>query len=235
MKYNIISINDSRKAYTDVIRKCAGFDEVDIPAVNAHEVNLHEELERRGVAHHGDLWGNPKIGELGVWLSNFDCWQWAADNNETLIVFEDDAIIDDTFQEQIKVFSSYLPDDWDFAALWVPENQLIDYNYDVTYNEWGDAVHHGMRLYSDSLFTHTRYTAHVYQGYGMVSLMYSPRGAQKLVDLVRETGIYTPVDCYVYQRAHKGDLNGFAPTPLFANIVKYDWKAVSHVQLTERF
>lgn len=231
MKFNIISINDERKAYKDQIRKHAGMEEVRIPSVNAHKVDLPSELKLRGLENRP--W-SPKIGELGVWLSNFDCWQWAADNEE-LVVFEDDAIIDNSFSGQLTVLQEDLPDDWDYVALWVPENQEVDYTYNVTFDEKGDPVHQGPALpYKDSLFRYTRRVAHVYQGYGMVSLMYSPRGAAKLIDLVRSTGIYTPVDCFVYQQAHMGNLKGFAPSPLYANVVKYDWSAASHVQQTER-
>ena len=231
MKYNIISINDERWKYKNKIRAYAEIPEVRIQSFNAHEMDLRSGLRLRNIEINN--WG-PKIGELGVWLSNFDCWDTVGMMDEPLVVFEDDAIIDPHFFFKASGILEDLPDDWDFCALWVPENQRQDFTYEVTYDHQGDPIITGHRDYEDSLFWHTKRVARVYQGYGMVSLMYSPSGGKKLVDLAREYGIYTPVDCFVYQQAHMGNLNGFAPTPMYANIVSYDWSAQSHVQQTEK-
>jgi GR25 family glycosyltransferase involved in LPS biosynthesis len=235
MKYNIIRLNDDRKAYFDVLRQILGDGEIDIPAVNATEVNLHEELENRGIEHHGHIWGNPKAGELGVWLSNYDCWFTAAGMDEPLIVFEDDAIVDTFFWEKLYDVYKELPDDWDFVALWVPENQHLDFRYETVYENGIPRINRTRGDWETSQYDiGGRYAALVYQGYGMVSLMYSPKGAQKLIQLTKEYGITGPVDCWIYEQAHMGNLNGYAPRPEQASIVYYDWKAESHVQLTER-
>lgn len=234
MKYTIISLNDERKSYKDNIRKNVGFDEVPILAVDGNYPGIQYQIEARDLAI-SPVWPNAKLGEIGVWLSNFDRWNIVAHMNEPLVVFEDDAIVSDTFNDKFNEFVNELPSDWDFAALWVPENQRIDYLYDLVYEDGIPRIN-GMRDHETSLFRipGVSRAVLVYQGYGMVSLMYSPTGGKRLVELARKYGITGPVDCWIYEHAHRGNLKGYAPHPDFADIVTYDWSAVSHVQLTER-
>lgn len=233
MKFSIITLDHpEREHYREAIRRFVPYDEVTIPAVDGRMVNVKEEWAKRDIPLASWTY---KMGEAGVWLSNFDNWQWAADNNEELIVFEDDAVVNAGFVQHFDNFYNHLPPEWDFASLWVPENQRVDYQYDVSWDINGDPVHEGpTRHYADSQFKYNLFAAHVYQGYGMVSLMYSPTGAAKLIERARATGPYTPVDCWVYQQAHLGWLDGYAPTPIFCKIVSYDWSAETTVQRTER-
>lgn len=236
MKFNIISINDDRKAYKDAIRSQIGIDEVHVPAFNAYKEDPLAGIKARGLELKPE-WNNAKKGELGVWLSNYDCWGYCDMLGEPLVVFEDDAILTPDYNMRFSLLMDELPSDWDFAALWVPGNQLVDYDYDVSYDEAGNPRIGSERKYGPDSYYYrpgTNYAALVYQGYGMVSLVYSPDGARKLVDLAHKRGIDGPVDCWVYQEAHKGNLNGFAPYPWETPIVDYDWAATSHVQQTER-
>lgn len=239
MKYTIISINDDRAEYKKYIRRVVEGTELYIPAVDGNRILddcWDKEFENRGLTYHRGMWGNAKRGELGVWLSNFDRWEFASELESPLIVFEDDAIPDPFFNERLDQLMAEVPEDWDFVALWVPENQRQDYLYDVKYNENGHPHINGAVTPENSRYRipGAVYAALVYQGYGMVSLMYSPSGGKKLIDLARTRGIDTTVDCWIFEEAHKGNLNGYAPRPEQATIVNYDWKALSHVQLTDR-
>lgn len=235
MKFTIISLNDDRMEYKARIRERVGFDEIHLSAVDGRVIDVPAACEERGLDS-SKIWENAKQGEIGVWFSNFDRWELAGSMEEPLIVFEDDAIPDENFDNKIAELVSELPSEWDFAALWVPDNQRVDYLYDVAYNECGDPIHRGWRTPKTSMYRIplAKAASLVYQGYGMVSLVYSPQGGRKLVELARSRGMETPVDCWIYQEAHKGNLNGFAPLPERADIVHYDWAAASHVQQTER-
>lgn len=234
-KYTIISLNDDRAVFKEAItRNTSSLYSWSIPAVDGRAVDLPAEIEKRGLelSHH---WGNPKLGELGVWLSNFDRWEKIAGDDYPSVVFEDDAIVSPAFTTKLALLMNELPDDWDFVALWVPEDQRIDYRYAVVYELGIPRINGVLPDHVRSLFDFGAHRAAlVYQGYGMVSLMYSPTGAAKLVDLARKHGITGPVDCWIYEQAHMGNVNGYAPKPEFADIVSYDWSATSHVQLTER-
>lgn len=236
MKYNIISINDDRLDFKNNIRQVLGTDELSIPAVNASSIDIMQAIKDRGLELKEHVWDNSKTGELGVWLSNYDCWRAIAEQDEPVVVFEDDAIPDSQFNAKCEGIIEDAPDGWDFISLWVPDNQKQDYFYNNTYDSFGDPIFHGKLDHEHSVYRvkSCRYSALVYQGYGMVSLVYSPLGAKKLVSAAHTRGIDNPIDCWIYQEAHKGNLNGYAPRPEYANIVHYDWSAQSHVQNTER-
>lgn len=236
MKYTIITLNNDRKVYKDAIRAHVPYEEIELPAVDGREVDWSTEITERLIHHPGHIWGNPKLGEIGVWLSNYDRWAYVAEMDEPLIVFEDDAVVPPDFAEKLEALMGQLPPDWDFVALWVPENQRIDYLYDVRYEQGLPRAVGGMRGPETSIYKveGSDRAALVYQGYGMVSLVYSPEGGRKLVALAREYGITGPVDCWIYEHAHMDELKGYAPRPDYADIVTYDWSAVSHVQLTEK-
>lgn len=221
MKYNIISIDDARQTYKEAIRERVLFDETFIPSIDASEVVLEEELGRRNLAVSS---GSFNQGEIGVWLSTFDCWQWAADNNEELIVFEDDAIPTPDFHNKFAEIYAELTA-YDFCTLWVPPNQYLDYIYDAVYSEDGTMTHIGPNKNSIT----SKYNcgkirlARAYNGYGNVAQLYSPRGARRFINLARVDGITQPVDCWVYLQSHLGKVEGFAPKPNRANLVDYDW------------
>jgi len=221
MKYNIISINNKRAEYKKAIRANAGMEELMIHSVNGQEVDV-----QRLTKVYGIKWTEwqPSYGEVGIWLSNYLRWYRVSKMDEPLVVFEDDAIIDADFSTHIHTIVSQLPDNWDFVSLWVPDNQRIDYRYNLSYNENGDPQIYGMR--PDGLPSYFDFgsedLAKVYQGYGMVATMYSPAGGVKLMKLTKKYGMRTPVDCFIFQEAHKGALNGFAPKPDKV-FVSYDW------------
>lgn len=233
MKYSIITINDRRSLYKRKLRAAVDLEEVVIPAVDAEKVNLQDELDKRGLflPHPGAF----SIGEVGVWLSVFDNWVWSADNNEELIVFEDDAIANINFNTELPALRAELPEDWDFFTLWVPDDQLQDYLYNVTYDDEGIPNIFGRRREGHSLFDFgSEFVARVYNGYGNVAQLFSPKGSRWFINRAREVGLYSPVDCFQYQEAHAGRCNGYAPKPTYANIVKYDWPE-TQVHTTPRY
>lgn len=213
MKYNIISINNDRAEYKKNIRiNAIGFKEVKMVSIDGSAGSIDQLIKAYGLK-----WTDwkPSFGEVGIWLSNYIRWHAVSTTNEPLIVFEDDAIIHESFVNDCTDLLSQLPDDWDFVALWVPDNQRIDYRYNLEYNKDGEPQIYGMR--PEGLPSYfdcgAQDVARVYQGYGMVATLYSPQGGRKLIDLARKNGIYTPVDCFLMQQAHKGALNGYAPKP----------------------
>lgn len=235
-KYNIISVDDSRQAYKDKIRAAVPFEEVRIPTVDArYDLDIPLELNKRG------LWIVPgksfTRGEIGVWLSVFDCWVWCAEHNEELITFEDDAIIKEFFTQKFVEFYRELPRDFDFMTLWIPHDQMVDYQYDLVYDEVGYPTIVGPnRNIALSLFNFGSYClARAYNGYGNVAVLYSPKGAQRFIERARATGIFEPVDCYLYLQAHAGYCNGYGPKPFYSQLVDYDWRTQTTIHTTERY
>lgn len=233
-KYNIISINDWRSDYKRTIRKRVGLEEVSVPSVDAYAVDLSVELEKRRLRINTP--GMFSAGEVGIWLSTFDCWQWAYDNDDDLLVFEDDAIPHPLFAEKWPELASELPPNYDFMAVWVPPNQYLDYVYDVVYDEEGNPTHVGPHRNSiTSMYNFgAMRLAKVYQGYGNVAMLYSPQGAGRMIELARQRGMHSPIDCWIFAEAHAGRLDGYAPKPNRAKIVTYDWKAQTTVHREDR-
>lgn len=234
MKYTIISIDDSRANYKHFLRKdMHTMQEVAIPAVDAKSVDLRVELDRRDLSvTYSDAFS---IGEIGVWLSVFDCWQWAIDNDEEILVFEDDAIIAGNLEVQLGLLMEEVPRDYDYVSLWVPPNQIQDYNYVVVFNDEGLPTINGTLDNNLSFFDFgAERVAEVYQGYGNVATVFSPKGARFFIDRAREVGIYTPIDCLLAQAAHAGRCKGYAPKPRYATLVSYDW-ATTTVHETPRY
>lgn len=236
MKYSIISINDNRLEYKENIRKHVGLELEIVNSVDGVWMNRDSKIEK----HLNDLglklssqWPL-QLGEIGIWMSNFLHWERVSKMNEPLIVFEDDAIINEHFAADTGNLLSELPEEWDFCALWVPDNQRQDYRYNLRYNEHGTPEIFGTRPNGlPSYFDFGAINlANVYQGYGMVAMMYSPMGGKKLVELSKKYGLRNPVDCFIYEEAHKGALNGYAPKPDKV-FVDYDW-AETQIHNTEK-
>lgn len=230
MKFNIISVDDSRQKYKDHIRSVVMIEEIKIPSFFAANRNVKNALQERGLfVKYPEAFS---IGEIGIWISMFDCWQWAVDNQEELVTFEDDAIPKHYFDEAVDLFTKEATD-YDFICLWVPPNQMQDYNYDVVYDDDGNPDIRGVK--SPSLFDYgAKYLAKTYNGYGNVATLFSPKGAEFFINRVREAGIYTPLDCFLYQEAHAGRCIGYSPKPFHATVVDYDW-AETTVHATQRF
>lgn len=222
MDYSIISIgNPKREVYKANIRKyMTGHNEIQLPSIDGRHPEAHNVRKSLGLKE-GE-WGHTE-GEMGVWLSHFFRWDYVSHSYQPLLVFEDDAIIGESFVDDLNLLMEEVPDDWDFVSLWVPDNQHIDYTYDVVYNGEGIPKHRGINKTGTSYYDIGKSRiAKVYQGYGLVATLYSPQGGKKLVTLADQRGLSDPVDCFMFQHAHAGRLNGYAPKPL-RTFVQYDW------------
>ncbi len=242
MKYHIISLNDERLHYKKVIEERVQLPRAEVKTYNAYEEDAVAFLAENGINLRPELW-IPKKGEVGIWASIVLCWQWCLDNNEELVVFEDDAIPVEDFQGKFNLFHDNIRKvDWDFAALWVPENQKNDYYYCVKYDENGVPYQvprpsQEFKINRDSIYEVEGLApvARVYQGYGGVGLLFHPRGAAKFMEISRKFGIYTPIDCHFYLTAHRpvDNVEGYAPHPSF-DMVTYDWDHPTTIQHSDR-
>lgn len=223
MKFNILSIDDSREHYKKAIRAVVKCDEVSIPTFNGHVSDVAQGLVERGLAY-TNQWQPFTLGEMGVWLSTFDCWAWCVQNNEHLLVFEDDAVPAQDFDLQLDGLQ--IPSDFGYVALWVPENQHVDYQYSITYEKDGMPIIHGMLPPGTShynLIPNREKVCRAYQGYGNVATLYSPQGGSDLIKEARKLGLYMPIDCFIHTTSHVKRVNGLAPKPDYATLVGYDW------------
>jgi GR25 family glycosyltransferase involved in LPS biosynthesis len=237
IRYAVMHIDDSRLTKRTAIRnKLLFYDEADIEFINGADPEQVKAMRKKYPNCTGREW-IPKVGEVGVWYSQMQCWDWAVKNNKHLMVFEDDAMLDPKFEELWHKMLQELPADYDFLSIFVPDNQENDYLYIRFYDEGGYATAEstvsadwsGYNFGAENL-------AKVYQGYSCVAAMYSPKGAAKLLALADEYGMWTPVDCFIFLHAHAGRLEGYAPKPSswFPRAVHIDWEAPSTIRYGER-
>lgn len=236
VNYTILSINDDRKPYKDYLRMVVEGEEITGLTFNAYESDPVSFFDKLSIDVPTLDW-KPKRGELGVWASNYICWLKCWAEQLPLVVFEDDACPHPEFNRLLGHYMDELPDDWDFMTLWVPEDQLPDYYYNVRFDEYGVSNILGNVTESASKFKlhgGDGSLARVYQGYGNVAQLYSPQGAGKLLSLAGQDGLYSPVDCWLMMQARRGAVNGYAPHPDAIAPVEYDWKAQTTIHNTER-
>jgi len=207
VKYTIFSLgNPERAQRVEAIRGAMeGHDEVFIECVNGKDPEqLNANIDRYGFTHIDQEW---RPGEGGLWYTNINAWQWAVDNNETLLTFEDDAIPLQYFNLGLDEIQSRLGA-FDFATLYTPYRTA----------------------YQRGMFRLQR----ARQEHGNVCIAYSPQGAKKILDLLRQDGIKWPVDIWVFKQHIAKRLNGLSPKETSVVIVDHDFDVPTNIHEDER-
>lgn len=221
-EYAIVSINDERKAFKMAIDARVG----DIPRtwsiefIDGKEASIGTLQDKFNV---DSIWPEAKVGEVGLWFSFLNACQYVVDNNKTLLLFEDDAIItSNNFKEDLDLLLSQVPDDADAFSVMSPSNQQV-----TAYIEWLDKLN-GLGIQHGDIAPPNRVPgAHLicraYQGYSFVCMIYTPKGARKILQRVQRTGMYQPADCWLFEQHEAGELDVYTPVPTEAKLVDVDW------------
>lgn len=228
-EYTILTIDNSRSDKKEYIRSVMRDKEIFIDCVDGKDsIQLRKAV---------DKWQFPlssgfKLGEFGVWYSTANAWEYAAEHNG-LLVFEDDAMPIENFQDNFYIALDELPSGADFLVLWIPENQKDDY-YNITgFNRDGIPLYSSARTFDNSIFNSGhRWISRVYNGYGGVAIYYTKAGGRRLIDRAKKIGLNSPVDCWIYQCAHGGYASGYGLNPRDAQWVNYDWTADTTIHKT---
>lgn len=240
MKYTIISVSNRREHYKKAIREelSAHKEVTDIEFCGPEDDKIGR-MKEYGLHFNDEHW-HPQTGELGIWLSSFACWKWCVDNDEPLRYFEDDALIKpgfdgwyDTLFEPDLTTDPLKPE---LISLIVPYNQHQDFG-------WQYYQRQAMINYPDgapaNLVGYKR-MARAYQGYCNAAMEIYPDGARKLIDAAHQHGIYTPVDCFVFEQGFDATRDArtlnridiLTPKPQYATGVDVDWNAETHIHGT---
>lgn len=212
LKYTIFSIDDSRKHYTDAIkRELSNWEQVKTECVNG---SVPEQLARAQERHPYSVnflpeYGVPKVGHLGIWYTVLNSLEHAPH-----VTFEDDAMLSMGFTLAFKTRYQQIPGDADFFSLFLPR----------------DSDH----MYNESMSVSTSLTR-VYQRYGGVSMYYTPQGADKIRKLLERDGITGQYDDTLYRYAKAGELNGYCSKPTVNDLVYITGEEASIVQETRDY
>jgi len=214
MKYTIIHVNDrAKKQMKDNHKVLKNFNYVsDIKFFNGNIENASDVLSHKKIKL--NTWRPydgrnfpPLPGELGVWLSNINIYEYIVKNNiDKMLVLEDDVVVDLKFVGNLNLVLNDLPDNWDFLSLYYFENQnSVD---------------------SETLFGSKYIHKSKNQPAGFQAMIYSKNGAEKILRLVKRLGIQYTVDCFVFEQARLGFLNGYSIIPDKLSFIKHEYKQV---------
>lgn len=196
MKYTIFSIDDSRRKYTDEIRKrLARWEEVPTECVNGSDDDqVQHHLDKHGLkVNFLSEYGKPRVGHIGIWLTVINSFEHGEH-----VTFEDDAILGGSFQLNFELRRRELPADTDFFSLFIPRDSDHLYNNEMSR---GRAI------------------SKTYQRYGGVSMYYTERGVERIMELLQRDGITGQYDDTLYRYAKEGQLNGYCSKPTVSDLV----------------
>lgn len=155
----------------------------DLPELNVNTVNYAEDKESFNQNYPEFIpLRDFKIGELGVFASNYQAWSTFIDSEyDYLLLFEDDIKLDQDFLSGVKEYISRLPKDWDFfspfAHWWQKQN-----NYESSRDDIDDQD-----------------ICKAYQVWSLASYVVSKNGAIKALDKLK-SGFHEPVDWFIFNR-----------------------------------
>lgn len=146
-----------------------------------------------------------KPGELGIWASNYIAWKnFEKSDYDSIILMEDDIVLDKNFNNKLIDYMNELPDDWDIFTVYIPEKGNVRYN-----------------KANKKLFVGKENICRVYQSWSCLCYIVSKRGAKKLLEQVKNP-ISSPIDHYLF---YHNDLNVYA--------IKYERRNICEIYSTE--
>ena len=220
-EYAIISISDDRLEHKDAIDMRAGFKKATgISFVEGLTADIEALKKEFGIRH---IWPEAKYGEVGVWFSMLNICKYSVENNKTVLALEDDATIYvDNLKTALTFPLSETPDDADAFSVIVPDNQMVLGNIEWLNKAAGLGITHG-----DIAPTYKIPNAHsvcrAYQGYCLVGMIYTPRGALRILDLVKTYGLTTPADCWLFEMNDSNDLDIYTLVPSHHPLIGINW------------
>ena len=214
MKYTIIHVNDRAKENMEynksVLKDLEYADDIDF--FNGNTGNAWDVLNHRKART--DVWNPydgrtfpPLPGEYGIWVSTINVWDYIIDRDiDSMLVLEDDVRLIKTAQDNLKIFMSELPNDWDFLSLYYFDGQ----------NGSDEATDIGAR--------------HIHKSTNQASagqaIIYSKSGAKKLRKLVQRKGIEYTSDCFVFEQSRIGAVNGYSIVPNKKTFLTHEYKSI---------
>lgn len=218
MKYTIFHVGDTRQHYIDDIRanlsQYPTWTEVHTQCVDGRIDEQLAEAQNKWsdikVAPATNIGGFPRRGHLGIWYTVLNAME-----HGPVVTFEDDAILKEhLFELEFYDRFGQIPEDADFFSLFIPR----------------DSDH----MFKDRHDFGARSVCRAYQGYGGVSMYYTERGIERIMNLLRRDGLYNQYDNQLYNYSWHGELNGYTSKPSVPDLVRISGTEDSIVQETDQ-
>jgi GR25 family glycosyltransferase involved in LPS biosynthesis len=192
------------------------FKQIDTPTIiikdkeQVKDFYSKEKINIDPYGHKGNGW---KLGELGIWASNYSAWKnFGKSEHEMLMLMEDDIVLSKVFNEKLCKYLEELPDDWDFFTVYIPSFGNIRYKVNKL----------GLDIGKENV-------CKVYQSWSCLCYVVSKSGAKKLLKEVQKP-VTSPIDHWLF---YNENLNGYAIKMEKGNICDI-YKMDSTVQSAEK-
>lgn len=225
MKYTIWSIDDSRSAYISKIEQAVDFDPIYIKCVDGRneEIRLNEikSLDLELLTGY-DL----QPGEIGVWLTFVNTLKTVVSLGENVVTFEDDALLHGNFMSEFNNRFRQVPHSFDFFTLFIPRDHDHWFSYEPILDNQGLILNgtHSQRGVDFNRVNDLIYRP--WHRYGGVSMVWSPKGAQKALDLIYSEP-YKQWDEFIYAQARLNNLEGYTSNPTLSDLVYISGNEIS--------
>lgn len=209
INYHVISVDDVRIDTKRLIDSTVLGNKLDIECLDARVPdNLSKFLSKNNEFKFG--WQGFKPGEIGNFGSHYLAWKYLlASDLESILIFEDDALLDPSFIDKYNIAMNNVPKDYDVMSIFVHENQ---------YNRFQN---------SDYV---NQYVSKGYQDWSTLCYVVSRQGAQKMIDYIVDKGMDYPTDWFIFRNGHSGIFNVYTLSPNFHPPLKIDTQYESQVQ-----
>jgi GR25 family glycosyltransferase involved in LPS biosynthesis len=179
---------------------------------NGNKGNAWDVINHKGIRT--DVWNPydgrkfpPLPGEYGIWLSTINVLEHIVKNDlESLLVLEDDVLLEKASEKNILSASSDLPGSWDFLSLYHFEDQ----------NQHSPKTDIGSSLIHKS----------VNQPAGAQAMLYSNSGAKKILKLIKRKGLEYTSDCFIFEQSRLGFINGYSVIPGVKKYLQHKYKDI---------
>jgi GR25 family glycosyltransferase involved in LPS biosynthesis len=207
MKYCIINATDRAKDNIENIKsKLFNFDFIDDIKYYTVKDNYAGFLLQNGIKLDADYINQPIRGYLAYWATIVSIWTYIIENNiDSILVFEDDAVLNDTFLDIYNKSITDLPIDFDFLSL---HTLKVD---DLVHN----VVDNASEIGSNYIHKANNVIA------GAQAMVYSKNGAKKYIKMLQSEGIKLNSDRDIYNRVRDNKLNGYIIRPEIPEILSH--------------
>lgn len=209
INYHIIHIDDERKINRDRVDEVLISNKLEIDCLDARK----EENKLKFFKENPNFklaWFEFKNGEIGNFGSHYLAWKFLVQSNlDSILIFEDDVLIENNFIEKYNLAMDNVPSDYDVLSIFVHSNQYdrFDKTQEISY-----------------------YISKGYQDWSTLCYVVSKEGAKKLIKHVEDYGMVRPTDWFIFRGGDEGAFNVYTLPPHFKSPVSIDTRYESQVQ-----